>query len=392
MTMTTALAKTNGDSGLSIYAPDAIQATMTMAKALVASRLTPRGVDSPEKAFFIIMKGRELGVPPIRSLERIHVIEGRTCMAAELMLERFRGRGGRSKWLDKPEDRTRAELWLKAPNGDEHTELFTWEDAKNAGLAGKDNWRKWPKPMLRARTISQGLRALGEAEGMYDPDELGAVTNEEGEVIELPKGAVGVVAVPPKAPAPASTPAPPATSGAAALVLSTASTTPAPVAATPVMSSSPVPSDDDDADTEPVTDLVDCWYFKRLNPGLKNDNRGEWIKQTEQEPKRTLKQNDRIHALRTEIGIEEDEWRQKLGHYFAKTTSADLSRREASQLIKMLETRLKTHGNADAKKERAEAKAQRQQMKLARGLDTEAVGIPTERIPGEDDEVLESKP
>ena len=39
-------------------------------------------------------------------------------------------------------------------------------DAKRAGLAGRQNWRKFPRAMLRARVISEALRA-------YAPDLLG---------------------------------------------------------------------------------------------------------------------------------------------------------------------------------------------------------------------------
>ena len=56
----------------------------------------------------------------------------------------------------------------------------------SAGLAGKDNWRKYPKSMLRARCIAFALRAMGEGDGSYTPDELGAETTEAGEYIPPP--------------------------------------------------------------------------------------------------------------------------------------------------------------------------------------------------------------
>ena len=49
------------------------------------------------------------------------------------------------------------------------------EDAKRAGLGGKDNWRKYPKAMLRARCISGALRA-------WAPDAIGAGVYVEGEI------------------------------------------------------------------------------------------------------------------------------------------------------------------------------------------------------------------
>src|SRR4051812_30875745 len=55
------------------------------ATALVASRLLPRSVDTPEKAIAIIQTGRELGIGPMQALRAIHVIEGKPTMSAELM-------------------------------------------------------------------------------------------------------------------------------------------------------------------------------------------------------------------------------------------------------------------------------------------------------------------
>jgi hypothetical protein len=47
--------------------------------------------------------------------------------------------------------------------------------AKEAGLTGKDNYKKFPRQMLRARVISEGVRAVypGVLQGMYTPEEVG---------------------------------------------------------------------------------------------------------------------------------------------------------------------------------------------------------------------------
>ncbi|HYF24766.1 MAG TPA: hypothetical protein VD931_03415, partial [Baekduia sp.] len=129
-------------------------------------------------------------------------------------LEMFRRRGGRSRWVRS--DAAVAELWLHAPNGDEHTETVTLDEMRAAGVATKDNWKRYPKSMLRARAIAFGLRALGESEGIYSPDELGAVTDEEDRVVDAPPRESGRKAkpvdveaepLPPKAQAPVDAPA-----------------------------------------------------------------------------------------------------------------------------------------------------------------------------------------
>jgi len=46
--------------------------------------------------------------------------------------------------------------------------------AKSAGFAGKDNWRKFPRAMLRSRVVSEGIRTVfpGVVVGVYTPEEV----------------------------------------------------------------------------------------------------------------------------------------------------------------------------------------------------------------------------
>ncbi len=171
--MTAALVPTGN-----IFTPDGFTTTQKIAETLVKSGILPRGIDTPAKAFAVIVKGWEIGVGPMRALTGIHLIEGKPSVSPELKLERFRERGGRIKWVRS--DGLVAECTLTAPNGDVHTECVTLDEMKVAGVAGKDNWRKYPKSMLRARCVAFGLRALGEGDGSYTPDELGTVTAEDG--------------------------------------------------------------------------------------------------------------------------------------------------------------------------------------------------------------------
>jgi hypothetical protein len=91
---------------------------------------------------------------------------------ADSQLARFKSCGGRAQFKELTE--ARAVLVLRHPNGDEHTETFTIEDAKRAGLASNDNYAKHPKAMLRSRAITAGLKSIGweGSVGIYDPDEI----------------------------------------------------------------------------------------------------------------------------------------------------------------------------------------------------------------------------
>jgi hypothetical protein len=205
---------------LTIFTDNGYSTTLKIAETLVKSGVLPRGIDNPFKAFAIIQKGREIGVGPMRALTGIALIEGKPTVSPELKLEQFRQRGGRVKWIKS--DNTVAHLYLKAPNGDEHEEIVTMDDMKLAGVAGKDNWRKYPKSMLRARAVGFGLRALGEGDGSYTPDELGAITNESGEMEYIPpEDAAGIRAAVDQEP-PKKVDAPPAVAPATAATTSKA--------------------------------------------------------------------------------------------------------------------------------------------------------------------------
>lgn len=387
--MSTALARPSQPAGLSIYAPDHVQSVMQMAATLVKSRLTPKGIDTPEKAFYLIMKGRELGVPPIRSLERIHIIEGRTTMAAELMLELFKRRGGRSEWLDDPKDRTYAEIRLKAANGDVHIERFTLEDAKTAQLFGKDNWRKWPKAMMRARAIAAGLRALGEAEGLYDPDELGAVTSPDGEILTDKDAGPPPEAESQYAPPANDTKTPPPKTAVndertdlVFKLMNVLTAKPPKGLGLALDECAEWVSDNCGGHTvddmsladlgaviktaeemaasqakEEFRDLVECWRYDKKAK--------EWVS-LGLEHQRSREQNNLLHTLRTERKLTDDEWRQGLVGKYNKTSSAELSVREASEVIETMRAKLEREG---AKAVRKEARAREALAEVAQMLD-----------------------
>lgn len=150
-----------------------------VANMLYKSQLLPKAIRSPEAAFAIIVAGAELGMPPMLALRGINLVDGKVVIAADLQLGAFKRAGGKaifSEFTDK-----RCTLQLVHPNGDTHIETFSMEDAKLAGLLGKDNWKKYPKAMLRSRVITAGLKSIGfePVAGAYDPDEAAGFAPSE---------------------------------------------------------------------------------------------------------------------------------------------------------------------------------------------------------------------
>ncbi|MBV9282954.1 MAG: hypothetical protein JOZ41_23015, partial [Chloroflexi bacterium] len=61
----------------SVVDPEAWTVLREQADVLVRSGFLPHGVNTPEKAISIVMKGRELGIPPMYALSNIAVINGK---------------------------------------------------------------------------------------------------------------------------------------------------------------------------------------------------------------------------------------------------------------------------------------------------------------------------
>lgn len=145
---------------------------VAMGDKLVSTGFLPAHLRTGAQVAAVILTGRELGMEPMRAVRSLSLVKGKVVESADSQLARFKADGGRAQFKVLTE--SEAVLWLRHPNGDEHTESFTLADAKNAGLASNENYRKFPKAMLRSRAITAGLKSVGweGAVGNYDPDEL----------------------------------------------------------------------------------------------------------------------------------------------------------------------------------------------------------------------------
>lgn len=159
--------------------PSAQEWTQLKEIALMAvkSGLLPSSIKTPEQAVIIALKGRELGIPPMVAFAQISVINGKPCMSAELMLAQiYKNNPSASISFIKNDDQG-CVLEAARKGSKPSTWSFTMEEAKAAGLLGKDVWKKYPAAMLRARAISAMARAMfpDAINGVsYTPEELGS--------------------------------------------------------------------------------------------------------------------------------------------------------------------------------------------------------------------------
>lgn len=113
----------------------------------------------PEAVLACILAGHEAGLSPMTSLRSIHVIEGRPAMSAELMRAVIQ-RAGHTIEVEEMST-TRAVVVGKRSNSERPLRVvWTEDDARRAGLLGKDNWKKYPRAMLVARATTELARML----------------------------------------------------------------------------------------------------------------------------------------------------------------------------------------------------------------------------------------
>jgi hypothetical protein len=153
-------------------------AMMQMGQALVGTGFLPDHIKNGPQAAAIILAGRELGMEPMRALRSLSLVKGKITEAADSQLARFKSDGGRAVFSELSD--TGAVLSLTHPNGDKHTETFTIDDARKAGLLSSGMYSKFPKAMLRSRAITAALKSIGweGGSGVYDPSELAEPTPE----------------------------------------------------------------------------------------------------------------------------------------------------------------------------------------------------------------------
>jgi hypothetical protein len=155
------------------YEPTNLDEAFRMAQILVSSGLTPRGVDTPQKAFLIMAQGRELGLSTMQALGNIYVVEGKVSLSSDLMAAMVL-KSQVCEYLRVVEmTPERATYAAKRKGGNEFRFSFSWEDANKAGLTGRATYKANPADMLRHRALSKTVRAVfpDVVAGLYSRDE-----------------------------------------------------------------------------------------------------------------------------------------------------------------------------------------------------------------------------
>lgn len=144
------------------------------------SGLAPKGFEKkPNDAFIAIQWGNEVGLKPMQALQNIAVINGRPSLWGDAVIALVRS-SPLCEYIKESDDGNTAICTVKRRGQPEESRSFSMEDARTAGLAGKQGpWTQYPKRMrqMRARAFAlrdvfpDALKGMPIAEELMDYEE-----------------------------------------------------------------------------------------------------------------------------------------------------------------------------------------------------------------------------
>ena len=154
-----------------------------MATSIAASKLF--GINNKDQAIALMLLCQAEGLHPAIAARDYHLIQGRPALKADAMLARFQQAGGSVTWKEYTNDAVTG--LFSHPQGGSLEVTWTLVQAKSIGIASKDNWKNYPRAMLRARVISEGIRAVfpGCVVGVYTPEEVADFTPQPKAPLEI---------------------------------------------------------------------------------------------------------------------------------------------------------------------------------------------------------------
>lgn len=156
---------------------------MTMAKQFAESGMF-LDAKQASQAFVKIMAGQEIGVPPFAAMSGVHIIKGKPTIGAGLIASTVKGSGKYDYEVIEQSEKVCSIDFFQGKKKIGNS-TFTIEEARKAGTQNLD---KFPKNMLFARAISNGVK-------WFTPDVFSGpvYTPEEMNTVDIPHEVVDVI-------------------------------------------------------------------------------------------------------------------------------------------------------------------------------------------------------
>lgn len=155
---------------------------LAMCEVMMKSNAIPGYFRKPEQVWAVVTAGRELGLAPFAALRGIYLIDGKPVISADAIVG-LALKSGLCEYF-VPTKLTGTEVTFETKRKGSPTPVsytYTLEQAKLAAVTGKDNWRKYPEAMLKARCISTLGRMVypDVLMGVYAPEEFDYTSVQE---------------------------------------------------------------------------------------------------------------------------------------------------------------------------------------------------------------------
>lgn len=139
--------------------PQTFEQAMKFSHMLADSDLVPKDFrGKPGNCLIAMQWGSELGLKPLQALSNIAVVNGRAALWGDAVIALVRS-SPLCEYVQESDDGHTATCRAKRRGEPEHVVSFSMDDAKAAGLAGKQGpWSQYPRRMRQMRARAFALR------------------------------------------------------------------------------------------------------------------------------------------------------------------------------------------------------------------------------------------
>lgn len=159
---------------------------LSKAADVVAKSMLWKDFNSKEKVLGLMMLCQSEGIHPMNAVRRYDLINGKPSLKAEAQLADFQQSGGSVQWIERSNTKCSGKFFHKTYCPEGVIVTWTMDDAKLAKLDNKENYRNYPRQMLTARVITEGVQIVNPAIGLgiQSPEEVEATVEMRKQIAE----------------------------------------------------------------------------------------------------------------------------------------------------------------------------------------------------------------
>lgn len=174
--------------------PQTFEQALTFSNYLADSDLVPKDYKGkPGNCLIAMQWGAEIGLKPLQALQGIAIINGRPALWGDSLIALVRS-SPVCEYILEEDDGRQATCKVKRRGEPEQTRSFSMDDAKAAGLTGKQGpWSQYPKRMRQMRARAFALRDVfpDVLKGMPVAEEVMDIPRDMGEARVVQQAAAG---------------------------------------------------------------------------------------------------------------------------------------------------------------------------------------------------------